>query len=170
MKRGYTGLEYKSIIRKLKAARPGVSISSDFHCRIPGRDRAGFRTHVPPCGRGRFRPELQFPLQPAPGDAGCRTGKRHAVGGKKGPSRAAPGTAGGTGKQRLRKPALTRSSGFWWSVPSRRDPEELAGRASDNRVINFKGPSDLIGTFQPVRVTGLRAHSLRGDWVPAQQC
>ena len=51
--------------------------------------------------------------------------------------------------------------------PSRRDPQELAGRAPDNRVINFSGPDSLVGTFQKVRVTEVRAHSLRGDWASA---
>ena len=46
MKRGYTALEYKSIVRRLRAARPDISISSDFIVGFPGRDRGRFRGHA----------------------------------------------------------------------------------------------------------------------------
>jgi tRNA-2-methylthio-N6-dimethylallyladenosine synthase len=72
MKRGYTALEYKSIIRKLRAVRPGISLSQRLHRRLSGRDRRRLRAHDE-ADRGRgLRRLVQLHLQPAPRHAGGR--------------------------------------------------------------------------------------------------
>ena len=166
MKRGYTGLEYKSIIRKLKAARPGVSISSDFIVGFPGETEQDFEHTCRLAEEVGFDQSFSFLYSPRPGTPAAELENDTPLAERK--ARLARLQA------QLEKQGTTIAQTRLDTVqrvlverPSRRDPEELAGRASDNRVINFKGPADLIGTFQPVRVTGLRAHSLRGDWVPA---
>ena len=166
MKRGYTGLEYKSIIRKLKAVRPGVSISSDFIVGFPGETEQDFEHTCRLAEEVGFDQSFSFLYSPRPGTPAAELENDTPLAERK--ARLARLQA------QLEKQGTTIAQTRLDTVqrvlverPSRRDPEELAGRASDNRVINFKGPADLIGTFQPVRVTGLRAHSLRGDWVPA---
>jgi tRNA-2-methylthio-N6-dimethylallyladenosine synthase len=67
MKRGYTVLEYKSLVRKLRAARPDISLSSDFIIGFPRRDRGRFRGHHEADRRSRLRRVLQLRLQPRPG-------------------------------------------------------------------------------------------------------
>ena len=75
MKRGHTVLEYKQKLRKLRAVRPDICISTDIIVGFPGESDAGLRRHVESGGRGRVRPVLQFHLQPPPGDAGGRTAR-----------------------------------------------------------------------------------------------
>ena len=166
MKRGYTGLEYKSIIRKLKVARPGVNISSDFIVGFPGETEQDFEHTCRLAEEVGFDQSFSFLYSPRPGTPAAELENDTPLAERK--ARLA------RLQTQLEKQGTTIAQTRLDTVqrvlverPSRRDPEELAGRASDNRVINFKGPADLIGTFQPVRVTGLRAHSLRGDWVPA---
>jgi len=50
--------------------------------------------------------------------------------------------------------------------PARKDPGELAGRTENNRVVNFPGPSALIGNFAEVTITAALPNSLRGEWLP----
>jgi tRNA-2-methylthio-N6-dimethylallyladenosine synthase len=80
MKRGYTALEYKSIVRKLKAARPDICLASDFIVGFPRRDRGRFRSHDEADRRCRFRFLVQLRLQRAPRHAGRQHGRRHAAG------------------------------------------------------------------------------------------
>jgi tRNA-2-methylthio-N6-dimethylallyladenosine synthase len=77
MKRGYTALEYKSIVRKLRAARPDIAVVR-LHRRLPRRDRRGFREDHEADRRRRLRRLVLLRLQPAPGHAGAGTGRRHA--------------------------------------------------------------------------------------------
>ena len=67
MKRGYTALEFKDRIRKLRAVRPDISVSSDFIIGFPGRNRARFRGHHAADPRCRIRFLLQLPVQPSAG-------------------------------------------------------------------------------------------------------
>ncbi len=78
MKRGYTVLEYKRIVRRLRAVRPGLSLSSDFIVGFPGESRCGVRAIDALGRRRRLRRELQLHLQPAPGHPRRRSGRRHA--------------------------------------------------------------------------------------------
>jgi tRNA-2-methylthio-N6-dimethylallyladenosine synthase len=79
MKRGYTVLEYKSLVKKLRAARPDISLSSDFIVGFPGETADDFEKNAAP-GRGtQFRQQLLLHLQPAPRHARRRNGRRHAA-------------------------------------------------------------------------------------------
>ena len=168
MKRGYTALEYKSIIRKLKAARSGISISSDFIVGFPGETEEDFDHTCRLAEEVGFDQSFSFLYSPRPGTPaaelvnGTPLEERKARLARLQKQLEAQGAA-------ISETRLSTVQEVLVEGPSRRYSEELAGRASDNRVINFRGPKNLIGTFQPVRVTEMRAHSLRGDWASAQQ-
>lgn len=163
MKRGYTALEYKSIIRKLKAARPEVSISSDFIVGFPGETEEDFDRTCRLAEEVGFDQGFSFLYSPRPGTPAAELDNDTPLEERKARLARLQKQLEAQGAE-IAKTRLNTVQQVLVEGPSRRDPTELAGRASDNRVINFKGPEDLIGTFQPVRVTGMRAHSLRGDW------
>lgn len=168
MKRGYTALEYKSIIRKLQAARPELSISSDFIVGFPGETNEDFDRTCRLAEEVGFDQSFSFLYSPRPGTPAAELvndtplEERKARLARLQEQLEVQGSA-------ISETRLNTVQEVLVEGPSRRNPKELAGRASDNRVINFRGPKNLIGTFQPVRVTEMRAHSLRGDWASAQQ-
>ena len=75
MKRGHTVLEYKQKLRKLRAVRPDICISTDIIVGFPGESDAGFRGHDEPGRRGGFRSVVQLHLQPPSRDAGGLTAR-----------------------------------------------------------------------------------------------
>lgn len=166
MKRGYTTLEYKSIIRKLKAARPEVSISSDFIIGFPGETEEDFDRTCRLAEEVGFDQSFSFLYSPRPGTPAAELKNETPLEERKARLARLQKQLEAQGVE-IAKTRLNTVQQVLVEGPSRRDPTELAGRASDNRVINFKGPGDLTGTFQPVRVTEMRAHSLRGDWASA---
>jgi tRNA-2-methylthio-N6-dimethylallyladenosine synthase len=166
MKRGYTVLEYKSIVRRLRAARPGISISSDFIVGFPGETDAEFDATVRLVDDVGFDQSFSFVYSPRPGtpaadlsDAASAETKlerlqrlqarldQHA----QSISRAMVGT-----RQRVLVDGISRKSST-----------ELAGRTENNRVVNFSGGSRLIGQFAAVAITAALPHSLRGEVVLA---
>ena len=167
MKRGYTVLEYKSILRKLKAARPEVSVSSDFIVGFPGETEQDFEATLRLAAEVGFDQSFSFIYSPRPGTPAAELQDGVPLAEKK--ERLArlqaqlEAQAAAVARTRVGTVQRVLVEG-----PSRRNPRELAGRAPDNRVINFAGPPTWAGTFQTVRVTAVRAHSLRGDPVPSE--
>ena len=99
MKRGYTALEFKSTVRKLRAVRPGIVDLQRLHRRLPRRDRRRLRADDG-AGRGRrLRPQLQLRLQPAPRHAGRAAGRRDAACGKARAPAAPAGADRGAGQR-----------------------------------------------------------------------
>ncbi len=161
MKRGYTALEYKSIIRRLRDARPGISISSDFIVGFPGETEADFAQTLKLVADLGFDASYSFVYSRRPGTPAAEFADDTAPAEKvarlhrlqvllDAHARAIDESMVGT-VQRV----LVES-------PAKRDPNELAGRTANNRVINFAGPRRLIGEFVDVVVERALAHSLRG--------
>ena len=162
MKRGYSVLEYKSIIRRLRAARPDVSISSDFIVGFPGETEQDFERTMALIGEVGFDSSFSFIYSPRPGTPAADL---------------ADDTPPALKLERLQRLQATIdtnaraiSQAMIGSVqkvlvegPSRKDPNELAGRSSNNRVVNFAGPARLVGRLVDVRITGAFPHSLRGE-------
>ena len=162
MKRGHTVLEYKSRIRRLRLVRPDISISSDFIVGFPGETEEDFAATLALVDEIGFDTSYSFIYSPRPGtpaadypDEVPRDVKRERL------SRL---------QQRLNHHAQALGRRMVGSVQrvlvegaSRKSSAELAGRNPTNRVVNFAGPSDLIGDFVEVTITEARPNSLRGE-------
>ncbi len=166
MKRGYTVLEYKSIVHRLRDARPDISLSSDFIVGFPGETPADFEKTLRLVDEIGFDASFSFVYSPRPGT----------------PAADLPDDTPQTEKlerlQRLQAVndahARAISEAMVGSVQrvlvegiARRDDSELAARTSNNRVVNFHAPHERIGDFVDVRITEARTHSLRGELVDA---
>ena len=167
MKRNYTALEYRSIIRRLRLARPSVSISSDFIVGFPGETDEDFEKTMKLIEDVRFDGSFSFIYSPRPGTpaANLRDDTPHAVKLARLQrlqarvqehfdeySRAMVGT-----RQRVLVEGVSRKSG-----------EDLAGRTENNRIVNFAGPARLIGRYVEVEITQAYPHSLRGRAVTVE--
>ena len=167
MKRGYTVLEYKSIVRKLRAARPDISLSTDFIVGFPGETEADFEATMKLIDEVGFDASSSFLYSPRPGtpaaeladdtpqDVKARRLKRL--------------------QKRIEAQAQAISAAMVGTVQrilvegvSKKDASELAGRTDNNRIVNFGAPAHaarLIGRFVDVAITSALPHSLRGEIV-----
>jgi tRNA-2-methylthio-N6-dimethylallyladenosine synthase len=172
MKRGYTSLEFKDKVRRLRAVRPDIALSSDFIVGFPGESERDFEATLALVREVGFDQSFSFIYSRRPGTPAASLpdevsqevkherlarlqaqleAQAHAI------SAAMVGT-----RQRV---LIER--------PARRDSRELAGRTANNRWVNFAGPASLINRFAEVEVTAARAHSLRGrlaDSAPLAAC
>ncbi len=168
MKRNHTALEYKSIIRRLREARPDLSLSSDFIIGFPGETDADFEATMQLIEDLRFDHAFSFIYSARPGTPAASLPDDVSIDVKK--ARLARLQA------RVAEFAAEFNQSLVGSVqrvlvdrPSRRDAQEMAGRTESNRVVNFAGSSDLIGRFVNVRITDALPNSLRGDYLgPAE--
>jgi tRNA-2-methylthio-N6-dimethylallyladenosine synthase len=162
MKRGYTAMEYKSTVRKLRALRPGISLSSDFIVGFPGETEADFEQMMKLIDDIGFDDSFSFVFSPRPGTPAAALHDD------------TPQTAKLARLYRLQKAVTTSARrisearlGTVQRVlvegPSRKDPLELTGRTECNRMVNFKGAARLVGQMIDVTITGLNTHSLRGE-------
>jgi len=162
MKRGYTALEYKAIVRKLRAARPGIRISSDFIVGFPGETEQDFEATLRLVDEVGFDSSFSFVYSRRPGTPAAELPDD------------TPQEVKRARLARLQRKIDTHASRIGEGMvgtrqcvlvegASRRDAGELSGRAADNRVVNFRGPKQLIGQFVEVTVTAAMAHSLRGE-------
>ncbi len=164
MKRGYTVLEYKSLVRKLRAARPDISLSSDFIVGFPGETAEDFEKTIKLIDDVGFDASFSFLFSPRPGTPAAEmtddTPRELLV-------------ARLTRlQQRIEELAQTVSRSMVGTIqrvlvegPSKKDAHELAGRTDNNRVVNFQGNPRLIHRFIDVRITSAMPHSLRGEVV-----
>jgi tRNA-2-methylthio-N6-dimethylallyladenosine synthase len=164
MKRGYTRLEYKQKIRRLRAARPGISLSSDFIVGFPGETEADFRQTLELVADVGFDQSFSFIYSRRPGT----------------PAASLPDEVPREVKQerleRLQAQLNAQARGISEAMvgslqrvlvekPSRRDPRQLAGRTENMRWVNFDGPAALVDRFAQVRITAAMPNSLRGRLV-----
>ncbi|MBN8557850.1 MAG: tRNA (N6-isopentenyl adenosine(37)-C2)-methylthiotransferase MiaB [Proteobacteria bacterium] len=169
MKRGYTAMEYKSIIRKLRAVRPGLSLSSDFIVGFPGETAQDFDKLMKLIEDVGYDASFSFIFSPRPGTPAANLHDdtphevklqrlQHLQAVVEQHVRAISASRVGT-RQRL----LVEG-------PSRRNPHELMGRTECNRIVNFDaGPrgARLVGQMIEVDITEALPHSLRGRVVLA---
>jgi tRNA-2-methylthio-N6-dimethylallyladenosine synthase len=164
MKRGYTSLEYKSVVRKLRAVRPNMHISSDFIVGFPGETDEDFDALMKLINDVEFDNSFSFIFS------------------------ARPGTPAASLEDTTPAPLKLKRLQFLQAVidantkkysnamigtiqrilvegPSVKDPNELQGRTENNRVVNFAGGKELIGTLVNTRVTESYNYSLRGELV-----
>ena len=167
MKRGYTALEFKSLVRKLRAARPDLSLSSDFIVGFPGETAEDFEKTMKLIDDIGFDASFSFLYSPRPGTPAAEL------------SDDTPHEIKLERLQRLQQriDALAQdvSQSMVGSVQrvlveglSKKDERELAGRTDNNRIVNFEGQPRLLNTFVDVRITAALPHSLRGEIVTRQ--
>lgn len=162
MKRGYTALEYKSLVRKLRAARPDISLSSDFIVGFPGETAADFEKTMRLIDDVGFDASFSFIYSARPGT----------------PAADLPDDTPQDVKlerlmrlqKRIDELAQSVSESMVGTVQrvlvegiSKKNAGELAGRTDNNRVVNFAGHPRLINHFIDVRIVSAMPHSLRGE-------
>jgi tRNA-2-methylthio-N6-dimethylallyladenosine synthase len=161
MKRGYTTLEYKDKVRRLRAVRRDISISSDFIVGFPGESERDFEGTLALVRELGFDQSFSFLYSRRPGT----------------PAASLPDEVEPAVKQerlaRLQAQLETQAHTISASMvgtrqrilierPAKKNARELAGRTANNRWVNFAGPATLLGRFVDVIVTDALAHSLRG--------
>jgi len=162
MKRGHMAIEYKSKIRRLRAARPDITLSSDFIVGFPGETEADFEATMKLIEEVGFDHSYSFIYSARPGTPAASMVDEVPMTEKK--ARLA------RLQQRINEMALQISRRMVGSEqkilverPSKKDPAQLAGRTENNRVVNFCGDSELIGQFVTVTITEALNNSLRGE-------
>ena len=162
MKRNHTALEYKSRIRRLREARPDISLSSDFIVGFPGETDQDFEDTMQLIEDIGFDQSFSFIYSRRPGTPAAELPDDVPLDTKK--QRLARLQA------RINDMAAAISAGMVGSEqrilvegPSKKDPADMAGRTENNRVVNFRGGHELIGRFVQVRITRAMPNSLRGD-------
>lgn len=169
MKRGYTAMEYKSIIRKLRAVRPDMSMSSDFIVGFPGETEEDFQKMMQLIDDVGYDSSFSFIFSPRPGTpaANLHDDTPHEVKLKRLQQLQAKLEEN---VRRLSASRVGTVQRILVEGPSRKNPNELMGRTACNRIVNFPaGPQRdrLIGQMLDVRITSALPHSLRGEIVVA---
>jgi tRNA-2-methylthio-N6-dimethylallyladenosine synthase len=167
MKRGYTTLEYKSIIRRLREVRPDIAISSDFIVGFPGETEADFEALMKLIDDIGYDNSFSFIFSPRPGTPAANLEDD------------TPQAVKLARLQRLQKVINDNTKRYSDAMigttvrilvegPSKKDPLEMQGRSENNRVVNFNGGPNaarLIGQLIDVNITASYAYTLRGEAV-----
>jgi tRNA-2-methylthio-N6-dimethylallyladenosine synthase len=161
MKRGYTAMEYKSIVRRLRAVRPDISITSDFIVGFPGETETDFEATLRLIDDVRFDSSFSFVYSPRPGTPAAELPDETPDEVKRARLKALQ-TKVESHAHEISNAMLGSRQRILVEGPARRDAAELAGRTDNNRMVNFTGPRRLVGEFVDVTITAARAHSLRG--------
>ena len=162
MKRGHTTLEYLSKIRKLRAARPDISISSDFIVGFPGETQNDFDQTMSLIDKVDFDNAFSFiysarPGTPAAGldDDVTMAEKKHRL---------------AILQRRINEQTQVKSQGMLHTTQrvlvtgkAKKTPQDMSGRTENNRVVNFPGDESLVGQFVNVDITQVLPNSLRGE-------
>ncbi len=162
MKRGYTAMEYKSTVRKLRAIRPDMALSSDFIVGFPGETEDDFARMMKLIDDVGFDNSFSFIFSPRPGTpaANLHDDTPHDVKLKRLQQLQAAIEANIKQISASRVGTVQR---ILVEGTSKRDADELMGRTECNRVVNFKAPKRLIGQLVDVTITEALHYSLRGD-------
>lgn len=161
MKRGHTVLEYKSIIRRLRSARPGITLSSDFIVGFPGETEEDFQATLAMVEEIGFDHSFSFIYSQRPGTPAADLVDDVPLDIKK-ERLARLQQLINTNAQRYSRQMVGTVQRVLVTGQSRRDNRELSGRTENNRVVNFPGDSHLIGQFADIHITEALPNSLRG--------
>jgi len=161
MKRGYTVLEYKSIVRRLRSVRPDLCITSDFIVGFPGETEQDFEATERLFEEVGFDASFSFLYSPRPGTPAAElrddTPEATKVARLLRLQERIESAARGVSERMVgtRQRVLVEGR-------ARKDPRELCGRTDNNRVVNFPGDARAIGRFVDLRITAALSHTLRG--------
>ena len=164
MKRGHTVLEYKSIIRRVRAARPDICITSDFIVGFPGETEQDFEATMKLIDEIGFDNSFSYLYSPRPGTPAAEMCDD------------TPQEVKAARLKRLQDRITEQENDVALAMlgttqralvegVSKKDAQELAARTDNNRVVNFSGTADMIGTFVNLKITQVVRHTLRGELV-----
>jgi tRNA-2-methylthio-N6-dimethylallyladenosine synthase len=161
MKRGYTALEYKSKIRKLKKVRPDIHLSTDIIVGFPGESDADFEATMNMVQEMDYDTSFSFIYSPRPGTPAANLADETPMDVKKQRLQIL--------QNRLNLQAQKHSQALVDTVqrvlvtgPAKKNPNQWAGRTECNRVVNFDGPANLQGQMVYIHITESLPNSLRG--------
>jgi tRNA-2-methylthio-N6-dimethylallyladenosine synthase len=162
MKRGYTVMEYRSRVRRLRAARPSISLTTDIIVGFPGETEADFAATLALVEALAFDQSFSFIYSARPGTPAATYPDDVPLEVKK--ERLARLQALFTAQAAAFSHAMVGTVEPVLVVgAARKDATELSGRTANNRVVNFPGPRELVGRMVPVRITKALPNSLRGE-------
>ncbi|MES9906711.1 MAG: tRNA (N6-isopentenyl adenosine(37)-C2)-methylthiotransferase MiaB [Sedimenticola sp.] len=164
MKRGHSAFDYKAKIRRLRAIRPAISISSDFIVGFPGESDADFERTMELIDEIGFDHSFSFIYSARPGTPAAEMPDDvpHSV--KQARLERLQQSINASAQQISRKMVGTVQR-VLVERASKKDPQQLAGRTENNRVVNFDGGPELIGGFADLQITEALPNSLRGTLV-----
>jgi tRNA-2-methylthio-N6-dimethylallyladenosine synthase len=160
-------MEYRSIIRRLRVARPGISISSDFIVGFPGETEEDFEKTMKLIDDVRFDGSFSFIYSPRPGTPAANLADETPHAAKLARLQRLQARVQELSEEYSRAMVGTRQRVLVESV-SRKSEDDLAARTDNNRIVNFAGPARLIGHYVEVEITQAYPHSLRGRAVTRQ--
>ena len=164
MKRGYTVLEYKSIIRRLRAVRPDISVATDFIVGFPGETEADFEETMKLIEEIGFDASFSFVFSPRPGTPAARMpdDTPYEVKAERLQRLQAAIDANAT---RISEAMLGTVQRVLVLGPARRHEGYMMARTDNNRIVNFKGDDSLKDQMVQVRITEVYPHTLGGELV-----
>jgi len=162
MKRGYTALEYKSRIRKLRRIRPDISLSSDFIVGFPGETDEDFEATMNLIDEVGFDHSFSFIYSARPGTPAADLPDETPMSVKKERLAVLQGRIQGQA-MRISEKMVGQNHKILVTGPSKKDPGQLQGRTENNRVVNFAcSDTSLVGQFVAVEIGEALPNSLRG--------
>ena len=164
MKRGHTAIEYKSKIRKLMLARPGMSLSSDFIIGFPGETDADFPQTMSLITDLGFDHSFSLIYSARPGTPAASLEDPVPLEEKKQRLATLQRTINAQSAA-ISEKMIGTTQRILVERTSTRNDAEMAGRTENNRVVNFPGDSTLVGKFVDVAITEARPNSLRGEFI-----
>ena len=169
MKRGYTALQYKSIVRKLRAVRPDISLSTDFIVGFPGETEADHALTMKLIDDIGFDASFSFVFSARPGTpaANLQDDTPHSVKLQRLQQLQARIEAHARSIGQSRVGTVQRILVEGASRKSSAEAPELMGRTECNRIVNFAAAPSLVGQLIDVDITAAYPHSLRGRWPAA---
>ena len=164
MKRGHTALEYKSIVRRLRAVRPGICITSDFIIGFPGETDDDFEKTMKLIDDIGFDVSFSFTYSPRPGTPAAELSGEVPADVKSARLKRVQVRIDEL-EQKVNQTMLGTAQRVLVEGLSKKDVKELAARTDNNRVVNFRGVPGMIGRFVEVTITEIVRHTLRGELV-----
>ncbi|MCD6039850.1 MAG: miaB [Gammaproteobacteria bacterium] len=162
MKRGYTALEYKSKIRRLRKVRENISISSDFIIGFPGETEADFEDTMQLIHDIGFDNSFSFIYSPRPGTPAAQLPDTVSMEVKK-QRLAILQNRIFLNMQKISESMVGTTEKILVLGPSNKNPEKLTGRTENNRFVNFAGTSEMIGQLIAVKIVSAQPYSLNGE-------
>jgi tRNA-2-methylthio-N6-dimethylallyladenosine synthase len=166
MKRGYTVLEYKAIARRLLAARPGISLASDFIVGFPGETEEDFARTLGLAEELQFDTSYSFVYSRRPGTPAAELPDDTAAEVKLERLQRLQALLDGN-EARIAAAMVGGIEAVLVEGAARRDSGELTGRCSNHHTVNFAGAPELVGRIVDVRISGALRHTLRGELLAA---